>query len=293
MGSVETIPKGSRVSIGTVLEVESLDEIVHAHGMVNHGVKCNTSYGVTLNKYNDMYDPRQGRMICIYGQLFLTDLMGGLMLNCPSFEMVNFNTDGLIYEIDEKDVPTMLDIIKEWEERTGFVLEGHRIKQMVQKDVNNYCMIEDNGYIVTKGGMVKNYGGGDIVSNSLVVVQNALVDYLLKGIPVEETINNETNILNFQMIAKTGRTYLATYHVINGEKVEVQKVNRVYATKDEKYGTIYKFKLDKNGKERYDKITNLPNHSIIDNNNQLSIEDIDKQFYIDMVNRRIKQFIGE
>lgn len=76
-------------------------------------------------------------------------------------------------------------------------------------------------------------------------------------------------------------------------KSDVQSVNRVYATKDKRYGTIHKFKLNKDGTERYDKIANLPEHCIIDNRNELSIEDIDKDFYIELAKKRIKQFIGK
>ena len=251
----------------------------------------NTSYGITLNKYNDMFDPRQGRMVCIYGQLFLTELLIRLMIECPSLEMINFNTDGVMFAIDKEELDKAYEISEEWQKRTRFVLEEDVIDKIVQKDVNNYCM-KTGGKIETKGAMVSNYKGGDMVNNSLTVVHNALVDYLLYDKPVEKTINEETDILNFQMIAKTGSTYSKTFHTINGEKIEVQKVNRVYATKDKKYGTIHKFKIDENGKERYDKIANLPENCIVDNTNKLSLDDIDKDFYIEMAEKRIKQYLG-
>lgn len=253
----------------------------------------NTSYGITLDKHNDMYDPRQGRHVCIYGQLFLTDLMMNMKGACPSLTVVQLNTDGIMYEVDKKDLSNLKKVIDEWEDRTGFVLEGELIEKIIQKDVNNYVMLNNEGKVTAKGGMVGNYNGGDINNNSLVVVHNAIVNYLLYDKPVEDTINEETDILNFQIIARTGSTYLKTYHTINGEKVEVQNVNRVYATKDKRYGTIHKFKLNKDGTERYDKIANLPEHCIIDNRNELTINDIDKDFYIEMAKKRIKQFIGE
>ena len=222
----------------------------------------------------------------------MTDLLFGLKAECESFKPINFNTDGIIFSIDRNELNKAKEVAREWENRTGLTLGEDRIKKIVQKDVNNYCMLLENGKVVTTGGMVGNFGGGDINNNSLVVVHNAIVNYLLYDKPVEDTISEETDILNFQIIARTGGTYLKTYHTINGERVEVQSVNRVYATKDKRYGTIHKFKLNKDGTERYDKIANLPEHCIIDNRNELTINDIDKDFYINMAKKRIKQFIG-
>lgn len=75
--------------------------------------------------------------------------------------------------------------------RTRLTLGEDRIKKIVQKDVNNYCMLLENDEVVTTGGMVGNFGGGDINNNSLVVVHNAIVNYLLFNKPVEDTINEK------------------------------------------------------------------------------------------------------
>ena len=40
----------------------------------------------------------------------------------------------------------------------------------------------------------------------------------MNGVPVEETINNESDVSKFQIIAKTGSTYAGTYHEVNGKK---------------------------------------------------------------------------
>ena len=96
-------------------------------------------------------------------------------------------------------------------------------------------------------------------------------------------------MLQFQNIAKTGHTYTHTIHEVDGRSVKVQKVNRVYATMDEKYGTIYKVK--ENG--RQDKIANTPLNAIVDNGNEISINQIDKQWYIDLAEKRINDYKGE
>ena len=50
-------------------------------------------------------------------------------------------------------------------------------------------------------------------------------------------------------------------------------------------------KLKNNGEHR-DSIANLPKHCVVDNNNELTINDIDKQWYIDEAKKRIDSFIG-
>ncbi len=253
----------------------------------------NTSYGVMLNKHNDMYDPLMGRSVCITGQLVMTDLLWGLKKACTTLKPINFNTDGIMFSVDRYELDKAIGVAKEWQERTGLGLGEDVISQVIQKDVNNYIMQTTDGKVVTVGPMVKLYHGSLLDSNSVRITHIALVDYLLYGIPVEETVAKNNDLFLYQFIAKTGSTYLKTYHEVNGELVEVQKVNRVYATKDKRYGTVYKYKINKKtGKPQYDKIANLPKHCIIDNNNKMTLDQIDKQFYIDLIYKRIKQFTG-
>lgn len=41
--SVEIIPKGSTLTIGTLMEAVSYDDMIHSSQMVNARVKCNVS----------------------------------------------------------------------------------------------------------------------------------------------------------------------------------------------------------------------------------------------------------
>ena len=77
---------------------------------------------------------------------------------------------------------------------------------------------------------------------------------------------------------------------MDGEEVPVQKVNRVYSTKDTGYGTLIKVKAIDGANE---KIASLPDHCIIDNENQLTIDDIDKEFYINLAKKRLSDFTGK
>lgn len=253
---------------------------------------CNTTYGCLLNQYNDLYDPLMGRSVCISGQLYLLELAEHCYQEIKGLRIVQLNTDGIMVECDKKDYDTLTAICAEWQSRTGFDLEEDTVVKIAQKDVNNYVEVQPGGKAKAKGGyLVKGIApaGAFNINNSCVIVATALKEFFVNGTPVEDTINGCDDIFQFQIIAKAGAKYKETYHVVDGVKEPVQKVNRVYATADERYGKIYKVKSEDDSTA---KIEMLPEHCIIDNDNQLSISDVDKSFYIDMARKRVNDFMG-
>jgi hypothetical protein len=177
----------------------------------------NTTYGASLNKHNPLYDPLMGRSVCITGQLLLTELVMSLKMDCKTITIINFNTDGVLFSIDKSELNVAYKIFEGWQVYYGLELEEDRIKKIVQKDVNNYCLLDVDGKVKAKGGYVANYNmdkrvkkdpSSLINNNSLNVVADAVVKYLLFNKPIKDTINECKNILDFQIIAKTGRTYL-------------------------------------------------------------------------------------
>lgn len=171
----------------------------------------NTTYGATLNQYSNLYDPLMARSVCITGQIYLIYLIT-LLEDIPTLKLIQSNTDGIMFSIDKKYEEFARENIKLWENRTGFTMEIDEVRKIYQKDVNNYVMlggIDKNGkdVIKVKGAYVSDFGGGDFKHNTMSIVCDAIVDYFLYGIPVEETIMDCDDIQKFQMIAKTGRTY--------------------------------------------------------------------------------------
>ena len=253
---------------------------------------ANTTYGATLNKYNDLYDPLMGRSVCITGQLFLLELSQHLIAECTTLRIVQLNTDGIMVSFDETEYSKVLEITKEWEQRTGFELEEDRIKRIVQKDVNNYVEIPYDGDPKIKGGyLVRGIApaGAFNVNNNAKIVAKAIVDYFTLGTQVETTIANCDDIFQFQLIAKAGSKYKEAYHLVDGKQEPVQKVNRVYATNDTRYGKLYKVKAENDSTA---KIESLPEHCIIDNDNKLTIDKVDKTWYIELAKKRINDFLG-
>jgi hypothetical protein len=253
---------------------------------------ANTTYGAMLNKYNDLYDPLMGRSVCITGQLFLLELSQHLIAECSTLRIVQLNTDGIMVSFDESEYSKVLEITQEWEQRTRFELEEDRIKRIVQKDVNNYVEIPYEGEPKIKGGyLVRGIApaGAFNINNNATIVAKAIVEHFVHGTPPEETINGCNDIFSFQLIAKAGSKYKEAYHLVDGKQEPIQKVNRVYATTDERYGKLFKVKAENDSTA---KIESLPEHCIIDNDNNLTIESIDKSWYIELAKKRINDFLG-
>ena len=285
----------------------------------------NVTSGAMDQPTNPLYDPRNARSMRISGQLFLTTLVMELILNCKTFKLINFNTDGLAYSVSKKELPLVDEICSKWEESTRFELETDNISEMWVKDVNNLMFITTDGKIKTVGGYL-NYGiaekGAWKINNDHTIVKDAVIDYFAKGIPVEDTINACNDMFKFQIIAKAGGGYKSVFRVppdfeqrkktwskenryrddknawkyppmkwqdYDGPRREVQRVNRVYASVNQKMGTLVKVKPD----GTVGKIGGLPESCIIDNKNKLTIDAVDKSWYIALAKKYIEDYIGE
>lgn len=269
----------------------------------------NTVYGAMLNRYNDLADRRAGRSVCITNQLAMTQLIVMLAQKCETIDFININTDGIMFFIDRSEDPKASQIVDEWSKITGFEMERDDFAKVIQKDVNNYIGIMASGKMKTKGGYVSLYKGGDFKTNSLQIIHKAIVEYLVNGVDPADTINAETDIFKFQNIVKTGGTYEGSYHYVNGELTPLQKVNRIYAVKNPIYGKVVKRKYvteerkkDKaTGKMvsipvtpywKEDTVSECPDHTFIDNENVLTVDDLDKDYYIEMARGRIDKYIN-
>lgn len=276
----------------------------------------NTTYGTMLNgrngvAYNDLYDPLMGRSVCITGQLLLLELSVHLTRECPTLKIIQLNTDGIMVSFDNSDEAKWQEITQEWQDRTGFELEEDFIQKIVQKDVNNYVEVPvGGGKPKVKGGQLVRgiltngnidfttmglppwdnmTGGAFNINNNAVVVARAIRDYFVDGTPPEKTIEDCTSILDFQVIAKVGGKYSGVYHMVGDQEIPVQKVNRVYATADRSYGTLYKTHAVTGNPA---KVAGLPTHCVVDNNNQLPIEVVDRKWYLKLAQKYINDFLG-
>lgn len=279
---------------------------------LNIGLKLplNAYTGALRAKFNKLYDNLQGFSICTTGQLIILQLIYDLE-KVPTVELVSANTDAVMFEVDERYKKVTDDIIHNLEKLTGLEMEEDNIVRIVMANVNNYCELvqtgEDDYAINYKGGrfqfnsIEKNLKmiwdkkqrewntifEDDVKTNSLTIVGEAVLKKLLLDIPVDKTINECNDIFRFQMISHLGSTYEKCVQETPNGDVELQRNNRIYAG-IKPSGAIIKVKP--NG--RRDSLASQPPNPIIDNANECTIDDINKEWYIDLAKQRVNDFLG-
>ena len=258
----------------------------------------NTTSGAMKAKFSKLFDERNNNWMCITGQLLLVDLIEHMEPYC---KLVQSNTDGIvIIPIDKENC----DIeIKRWEDKTGLILEKTIATKIFQKDVNNYILLDDNNKVKTKGGFVAQYHNEDryvdMLRRNLEVIDDAVVDFLLYGKSIEETIYTPENpLLKYQIIKKLGGMYddVVLYRYNAAGEIEydrnVNRVNRIFATTDKSYGPLMK-KHQK--KEKYDSVESCPDRCLVLNKDirKLLAKDIplDYDWYIQEAKNRVIKFI--
>lgn len=249
----------------------------------------NALSGAMKDKGNKAYDPRNNNIMCINGQLMLLDLIEHLEV-IPGFKLIQSNTDGLIVQIPDTDeaFDMLDDICYEWESRCStdlceIGLETDQIAKIYQKDVNNYLWVDLDGGIERKGAYVKELSRIDY---DLPIINEALVEYMAHGVKVEDTINNCDELIKFQKIVKLSSKYEHVEH--NGIGYSY-KCYRVFASKDSKDGRILKCRAGSN----HAKFGNTPDKCFIENGDVRDMPiplKLDRRWYIDLANKRLKDF---
>ena len=242
---------------------------------------CNITYGAEGDKTNAMYDPLHRNLVCVFGQVFLLDLIEKIE---PICKLIQSNTDGILILVKKKNLDELKSIIHEWEERTHLHMSSDEYVTVVQKDVNGYLVIDKDGNYKAKGAYVKKLSALDY---DLPIVNKAVKEYLINGIHPRETIMNCDNLIDFQKIYKISSNY--SYAVWRGERLN-GKVFRVFASTNPEDTIIGKTKGEGLTVEKF---ALSPDHAFIWNGNVVGVkvpEYLDKEFYIDLAIKRINDF---
>lgn len=249
--------------------------------------QCNIFYGAEGDKFNPLYDPLHRTLVCVFGQVFLIDLIDKIE---DIIFLINSNTDGIFFKVKKKDVPELKRRVSEWEERTQLQMEYSEFTKFISKDVNNYLAVKVDGKIHAKGAYVKDLNDLDY---DLPIVNEALRNYMIFGTPVEVTINSCTDLRKFQRIVKLSSKYQWVEHERGCATVKYDnKAYRVFASNDQSDGRLLKCKEVEKG-DKKDKFANTPDHSFIFNEDVRGVSipsKLDRQYYIDLAKKRLEDF---
>lgn len=245
----------------------------------------NAISGQMKQKSSALYDPMSNNSICINGQLLLLDLVEHIEPYC---ELIQNNTDGIIVKLKdyEHDFDVLDDVVYEWEQRTGMKMDFDTyIGTIYQKDVNNYLLIDrKTGSVKAKGGYVMKLND---LSYDLPIINKALVDYMIHGIPVRRTIMECQDLREFQLVSRISSKYT---HILYGDKPIKEKCIRVFASNNPADPGVKKVHAVR---KTTAKLTNSPEHCFIFNDDVKGIpvpDKLDRQWYIDFANKRLSDF---
>lgn len=199
----------------------------------------NASYGNSNNEYSPLYDPQYTMSTTIGGQLSLCMLMEKLINECNA-EIIMCNTDGFEYVIDKSQIELADKLVKEWEITTKLEMEGDTYQTMWIGNVNNYISVTTSGKVKTKGAYeipeYKTTGYDKIAfekhgfhkNHSAFIIPLAAVEYLVKGVPIEETIMQWKNPYDFLLRTKVPRSSRLVLCYDDGTEELQQNICRYY-----------------------------------------------------------------
>lgn len=199
-------------------------------------IVLNSPTGKMQQEVSWMYDPFNVFRIRINGQLILLLLVDRLLeLGC---EIIQCNTDGVVYRAKNGLREAISDAIKDVEHLTRLEFESDEYEAFYQYAINDYFGVLKGGEIEEKGMFItKNKLGKGLAP---VVIPKAVINYFVKGEPIEEFIKSDGDIRDFLMSQQVDKKF----DVLHGEN-RVQRINRFYASTNGEY----LFKVDEDGKQ--------------------------------------------
>lgn len=200
-----------------------------------------------------MYDPLSVFKIRINGQLILLMLVDILLEH--SCRIVQVNTDGVMFVAKchaEKDI---MESISKLENITKLEFEADRYERFYQLAVNDYFGVV-NGFSQSRDPKLIQRKGWFITENVLgkglapVIIPKAVINYFINNVPIEKTIKESDNILDFLMTQRVDKKFKVEYN----DKF-IQRINRYYASNDGYF--LYKYDPET------DKYTNMLKKSAV------------------------------
>ena len=276
-------------------------------------------WGGAGQEYSDFYDPHMAELIPITGEIFLIDLLEKLD---TYVQAINVNTDGFaVVPLNWNDYDKIINIVTEWESRTGFTIKKEIKYNLWQRDVNTYICTDENGVLEYHGDDFKNINYDDDAFSKEAIFNNreasiiakGIANFLLNGIMPEETVEkNKRDLRLFQYVGKPATYDYLTLDTTTYEKNANNKLIEINTVEDRvpslvrlfakpiiyKDNTIEISTIRKHKANKADKIASLPdsifiyNESIIDDNNiDLLINKIDYEYYINRIYKKLSKFL--
>lgn len=202
-------------------------------------IVINSIYGKFGFEKGSLYDRLAVLRVTVNGQLMLLMLCEALELE--GISIISANTDGIMVKVYEDQEDKFNEISDWWREKTKMKADSDIVHCLIARDVNNYIA----QFRTVKNGVPKlklEYKGAlnpfmyaiDLQKGyDMPIVAQAVSDYFLKGVPIMDTLQSATNILDFCRTQNVGRAFhVEITRVVNGKIIseEYQRYVRFYVS---------------------------------------------------------------
>jgi len=186
--------------------------------VVDMGLKIalNGVFGKLGSRYSILYAPHLLITVTLTGQLALLMLIE--RAEQAGIPVVSGNTDGVVFRYQRDREGELLAITKQWETETGFELEATDYESLYNLSVNTYIAVKPDGKTKRKGTLSNPWKDNDIrgmlmKNPNAVICSDAVVELIVNGTPIEETIRGCTDIRDFVTVVnvKGGGTWRGGY----------------------------------------------------------------------------------
>jgi len=188
-------------------------------------ITINSIFGKLGSETFWLQDNRAMLSVTVSGQLMLLMLIEALEL--VGIHTISANTDGIVCIIPKELEPVYNEVCTWWQQKTKFELEFTDYSLYVRSDVNNYITKKTNGETKVKGRYLTDI---DLKKGyHHPIVARAMYEYFVNNKPVDETLHECTDILDFCLSQKMDKEFVLLYQTATETK-ELQKTNRFYVS---------------------------------------------------------------
>ena len=202
------------------LEAKRAGDKVKADGLK---ITVNSIFGKLGSDTFWLQDAKAMLAVTVSGQLYLLMLIEALTQ--AGIAVLSANTDGIVCKIPRPLEGKYNEICAWWQRKTGLELEFTDCALYVRSDVNDYLTQKADGFIKGKGRYATEI---DLKRGyKHPVVPRCLHEYFINGKPVDQTLSETQDILDFCISQKASQNFRFEYHTVSGITV-LQKTNRFY-----------------------------------------------------------------
>lgn len=182
-------------------------------------IVINSIYGKLGSELFFLYDRFAQLQVTINGQLMTMTLVEELELN--GIHVISANTDGIVIKLPRDKFNVYKEITDRWNEHNKMGADFEEYERIVSRDVNNYFDIQTNGDIEYKGALDPKQYLKDLKKGyDMPIVAKAVFEYFAHNIPVMETLQKHTDILDFCKTQNVGRQFEVVYDIVENGKVK-------------------------------------------------------------------------